>query len=207
MKIESKNYGDLLDSVKAELMRCACPDTALDVLLDSELYDDEGSVSVLVSVQFKPFNCDDGRVVPPPVTLEFRYDKANSEWSLMTGEDAENRITYGNLFASMYFNTLEVEGAANERGLDIHDWCVTHGFDASADGESVLVVPVELVKRLFAGKKLVDAGAMVLSVEDAECVRDAMHGQRASFGTEEECAAKKRLSGAIELARGKNGQG
>ena len=51
------------------------------------------------------------------------------------------------------------------------------------------------LRDLFAGKKLVDAEAVVLSVEDAERIKKAT----------DQPSARATMHAAIELARGKNG--
>jgi len=63
------------------------------------------------------------------------------------------------------------------------------------------------LKALFTGKQLVDAGAVVLSVEDAAGLFDAMTAADKDYWTQYMFDARDNLLAAIEQARGKNGQG
>ncbi len=76
---------------------------------------------------------------------------------------------------------------------ELMDWA-----DDMASGERIAQSDVEI---LFKGMKLVPADAVVLTLEDAEVVRDAMHGQQPDHWTDEEHAAEARLAQAIEQAK------
>jgi len=60
------------------------------------------------------------------------------------------------------------------------------------------------LRDLFEGKKLVDASAVVLSLEDAELI-DGYSLTSDVISSDAECAAFERFAKAIEQARGKNG--
>jgi hypothetical protein len=61
-------------------------------------------------------------------------------------------------------------------------------------------VQLSKIEQLFAGKKMVDAGAVVLSVEDAMHIRCLIH-----FEHDKGLPVVDTLNDAIEQARGKNG--
>lgn len=77
--------------------------------------------------------------------------------------------------------------------------------DAATDTEYGMCVEVEILERLFTGKKLVDAGAVVLSVEDAIALQPMVESywwQAPPIANE--TAAMHALREAIEQAGGKN---
>jgi len=108
------NDGDLLDQIKNALMECGCDESSVDVLLESVLVagDDGDDRSILVSIKFTPFHCDDGRIVPKPISLQF--DLQGGEWVMIAGEDTATPICMGTLFAALYFNSLQVEGGESD---------------------------------------------------------------------------------------------
>lgn len=103
---QGQSDSELLKIISTELQGCGCDEYSFTLSLSSELYDDEDRQSVLVDIQFRPFSCDDGPVIPAPVSLQFDLDKAENEWQLIVGEDSERAITGENLFAQLYFHSL-----------------------------------------------------------------------------------------------------
>ena len=80
----------------------------LKITFDSELVDEAGVYSFLLSVQIAPYQTDEGPCNPKPVI--FQVDKVDGEEPcFIVGEDTETSIRYGNVFAYMYFSTLEIE--------------------------------------------------------------------------------------------------
>lgn len=75
---------------------------------DGALDDDDGYLSFTTTIKATPFMTDDGEVKPPPVTFEMQYDRASSEYVIIIGEGDELCITYGNVMAYMYFNSITV---------------------------------------------------------------------------------------------------
>ncbi len=95
---------ELIDTITTELKKCA----GLFTITDGDLLvDDEDYMSVTKTIQFNPYQTDDGLVVPPEVTLQFDFDKNDGEWCLIQGEDTQVSITCARLFAVMYFYTLQ----------------------------------------------------------------------------------------------------
>lgn len=84
-----------------------------DIAYHSDLVDEDDQYIALFTIQPKPFDSDNGRVVGSVRTLEFSI--VDGEVWLITGEDNEHNVTVGNLFAALYFDTLGIEYTETER--------------------------------------------------------------------------------------------
>ncbi len=108
---------ELLELVKTAIMSCTAEDSFTVAEVDV-LVDDENVRSVLVLVQFNPFDCDEGRIIPESVTLQFDRQRdvgpsPGQDYCVMiTGEESEWEITPGNVYAALYFNSLNLATTA-----------------------------------------------------------------------------------------------
>lgn len=98
-----KNGSDL---VCAEASKCGYK---FELVEDSGgvLDDDDECLSLEISIRCAPFQTDDGEIKPKPVTFELRYDRHVDEFLMIAGEDSEFQISYGNVMAYMYFNSIQ----------------------------------------------------------------------------------------------------
>lgn len=79
---------------------------------DPEVVVDEDSEwAAFVSLTFDPYETDDGLVTPDPITMEFRYNKADDEYIMILGEDYEMDIAQGSLFSCAYFYSQQAAHA------------------------------------------------------------------------------------------------
>ena len=74
---------------------------------DGVIADDDEYLSFTTSIIVPPFNADDGLITPKPITFELMYDRSEDEFNMAIGEDPEHPITYGNVMAYMYFNSIQ----------------------------------------------------------------------------------------------------
>jgi hypothetical protein len=88
---------------------------------------------------------------------------------------------------------------------ELKTWVRTHAIWGYTVVSTSLVVQSSKLEQLFAGKKLVDAGAVVLSVEDAEALDLLLTTFRVGVRLEQGFDEHNKLRIAIEQARGKNG--
>ena len=96
----------LLQTITTELCNIGVDESSFSLSVD-ELDDDEYRRSVLVAVVFEKFHTDDGPITPPPVHLQFDYDKEDGgDWCMIVGEDTERTITTSTLYAALYFSSL-----------------------------------------------------------------------------------------------------
>ena len=98
----------------------------------------------------------------------------------------------------MYAATTEPVTEARMNEAELKEWVEQKRRYQQCGGTTIYnkqVVDVAALLKLFAGKNLVDAEAVVLSVEDAERIKKAT----------DQPSARATMHAAIELARGKNG--
>ena len=93
-------------SLAHALCCCGMDEHSFDLTLTETLIDDDCEVGFTVTVQLKPYSTDDGLVEPAPVTFELCHAKDSDDVYLIVGEDDEWDITYGNVFAYMYFTVI-----------------------------------------------------------------------------------------------------
>lgn len=108
----------LVERMLGKVMECLCgsglgPDH-FDVEDGGILDDDEDRLSILVDVTPKPIETDDGLITPSTTTLQVDMDKDSGEVMLITGEDTEWDLTYGNLYAAMYWSNCGEPVSANQ---------------------------------------------------------------------------------------------
>ena len=101
--------------LKQQLTECLCavgPDKHSFTITETDrLVDDEDCISVLVTIQFKPFHTDDGEVSPEPVTLQIdQYPGEDDEFHIITGEDDLNPLSPEYLYAIMFFSLMSSGG-------------------------------------------------------------------------------------------------
>jgi len=77
--------------------------------------------------------------------------------------------------------------------------------DFVADDEKA--IHTQVLKQIFTGMMLVPAGSVILSQEDAQSLDSVMTTFRVGLLLEQGFNEHNKLRIAIELARGKNGQG
>ena len=88
---------------------------------------------------------------------------------------------------------------------ELKTWVRTHAIWGYTVVSTSLVVQSSKLEQLFAGKKLVDAEAVVLSVEDAQALDSLLTALRIATSLEQGFDEHNTLRIAIEQARGKNG--
>lgn len=98
--------------ITSALLESGCDESRFTLHEESELCDEDDYRSLLVGIQFKPFEYDDGRIIPTCFNQQFDLDKLTGEWTMIVGEDTPWPITYGNLFANMYFHAMPGEAAS-----------------------------------------------------------------------------------------------
>ena len=94
--------------IKEEASKCGAKFECADDDKDGILDDDDQFLSFTTSIRCMEFMTDDGEIKPDQVTFELTYDRSEDEFTMAIGEDQEYPITYGNVMAYMYFNTLTV---------------------------------------------------------------------------------------------------
>lgn len=102
---------EIFDKAKAKFTNALChsgiDEYSFKIVFTDELVDDGDYYSLLLSVTVNPFPTDEGECTPEPVTFQVDYDKDHGELFFIIGEDTQQEITYGNVFAYMYFSTIE----------------------------------------------------------------------------------------------------
>jgi hypothetical protein len=114
----------LVEIITKELLICGCDDNAFTVTVSDLLYDDESGRSLLVDILHAEIPSDGGLLKPDTVTLQFDYDKVDGVHALIVGEDTPWSITYGNLFAMMYFSSLKPVPADHPSSTPAAKWRV-----------------------------------------------------------------------------------
>jgi hypothetical protein len=109
------DHEQLIKLIVQQLSMCGFGEDKIFVKPGSFLADDDAVHSVSIDVTFLPFACDDGIVAPPTVSLLFEKvlddDPAvPHEWQLINEDNSTpTPITYGNLFAALFFQSQPVE--------------------------------------------------------------------------------------------------
>lgn len=102
----------IFEKAKSEFTNALCSsgmdEHSFELSFSDELINDEDYYSFLMSVQVNKFSTDAGDCVPEPVTFQIDYDKDTGEIVFIIGEDTGTEITYGNVFAYMYFSTCKL---------------------------------------------------------------------------------------------------
>lgn len=106
-----------VEGMLRKVVECLCggglgPDH-FDVEDGGILDDNEERLYMLVEIVPRPFETDDGLITPHKTTVEVAMEKDNGETLLITGEDTEWDLTYGNLYAVMYWSNCGVTGIHN----------------------------------------------------------------------------------------------
>lgn len=98
----------LVERLLGKVMECLCGNGLQPSHFDVEdggiLDDNEDRLYMLVEITPKPIETDDGLINPSKTVLQVAIDKEDGETLLITGEDTEWDLTYGNLYAAMYWN-------------------------------------------------------------------------------------------------------
>ena len=69
--------------------------------------DEDGNIAILAQISFKPFDSDEGRITPEPVSIDFEYRVDDNEWLIIVGDDAhELCINESSLISIIYFYSL-----------------------------------------------------------------------------------------------------
>ncbi len=95
------------NQIKDAIAGCGTDIRTINIVLSEILNDDDDGVAFTLEVTLKPFQTDDGEVAPPPAIIELYHNRGTEEISMTVGEDSEWGITYGNVFAFLYFNNLK----------------------------------------------------------------------------------------------------
>lgn len=69
--------------------------------------DEDGNISILAQISFNPFDSDQGRITPEPISIDFEYRVDDNEWLIIVGDDAhELCVNESSLLSIMYFYSL-----------------------------------------------------------------------------------------------------
>ena len=69
--------------------------------------DEDGNIAILAQISFNPFDSDEGRITPEPVSIDFEYRVDENEWLIIVGDDFhELCINESSVLSIMYFYSL-----------------------------------------------------------------------------------------------------
>lgn len=96
-----------IQTIKEEIGFCGVPVNNWAIELCEYLVEEDKFISFTLSIQLEPFNTDEGKIKPQEIIMQIDHHYAEEYMYIITGEDTEWDLDAKNIFAYMYFNSLE----------------------------------------------------------------------------------------------------